>query len=340
MSDVGMGDSGMGDMRAIVQRGYGDPGEVLELRDVTRPEPGAHEVLVRVRASSVNPADWFQLVGRPYVLRLGLGLARPKRRVRGKDVAGTVEAVGSKVTRWSPGAEVFGELPDGAYAEYAVVAEDAALASKPANLGYPEAAAVPLAGITALQGLRDAGGVRVGHRVLVCGASGGVGTFAVQIAKSLGAHVTGVCGTGALDLVRSIGADEVVDYTKEDFTRGDVRYDVIFDLVGNHAPSAYRRVLGRDGVYVAASGMPGGNMLGPLPYLLRVALSSPRGRPTMKPFLAKSNPDDLTALAKLIESDELRPVIGRTYGFTEIAAALSGQGEGHARGKTVVTIAP
>lgn len=324
-------------MRAIVQHGYGDPREVLGARDIDRPEPGDQEVLVRVHASSVNPADWFQLVGRPYVFRLWFGLVRPRRRVRGKDVAGTVEVVGPKVTRWRPGAEVFGELPSGAYADYAVVGEDA-LAPKPANLDFPEAAAVPLAGITALQGIRDAGGVRTGHRVLVNGASGGVGTFAVQVAKSLGAHVTGVCSTGGLHLVRSIGADEVVDYTREDFTRGEQFYDVIFDLIGNHPLSAYRRVLRRDGVYVAATGMPGGDVLGPLPYLLRVALSFLRGGPKMKPFAAKPNSDDLAALAKLIEAGQMRPVIEHTYGFAEIAAALAKQAEGHARGKTVVTI--
>ncbi|WP_267242267.1 NAD(P)-dependent alcohol dehydrogenase [Streptomyces sp. PR69] len=325
-------------MKAIVQRGYGDPREVLELGELDRPEPGDHEVLVRVRASSVNPADWMTLVGLPHVLRLASGLTRPRRRVRGKDVAGIVEAVGRKVTRWQPGAEVFGELPHGAYAEYAVAAEDA-LAPKPASLGFPEAAAVPLAGITALQGLRDIGGVRAGHRVLVNGASGGVGTFAVQIARSLGAHVTGVCSTGGVDLVRSVGADAVVDYTREDFTRDGQPYDVIFDLVGNHALSAYRRVLRRDGTYVAASGMPGGDVLGPLPYILRVALPSVRGGPRMKPLTAKANPDDLATLAKLIEADEVRPVIECAYGFPEIAAALARQGEGHARGKTVVTIA-
>lgn len=319
-------------MKAIVQRGYGDPREVLEVQDIDRPEPGDHEVLVRVQASSVNPADWMPLVGRPYVLRLGFGPTRPKHRVRGKDVAGTVEAVGSKVTRWRPGAEVFGELPHGAYAQYAIAGENA-LAAKPANLGFPEAAAVPLAGLTALQGIRDAAAVRAGHRVLINGASGGVGTFAVQVAKSLGAHVTGVCSTSSLDLVRSTGADEVVDYTKEDFTRGESPYDVIFDLVGSHAPSAYRRVLRRDGVCVVATGMPGGDVLGPLPYILRAALSR-----RMKPFAAKPDPDDLTTLGKLIEADDVRPVIEHTYGFSEIAAALARQGEGHARGKIVVNI--
>lgn len=330
-------------MKAIVQRRYGDPGDVLELRGIDRPEPGDHEVLVRVHASSVNPADWLELVGRPYVLRPLFGLGRPRRRIRGKDVAGTVEAVGSKVTRLRPGAEVFGELPGGGYAEYAVAAEDA-LALKPAGLGFPEAAAVPLAGITALQGIRDAGGVKPGHRVLVNGASGGVGTFAVQVAKSLGARVTGVCGSRNLDLVRSIGADEVIDHTRDDFTRdgltrGERPYDVIFDLVGNHALSACRRVLRRDGVYVAATGAPGGALLGPLPYLLRVGLTSLRGGPKMKPFAAKPNPGDLAALAELTGTGEVRPVIGQVYGLADAATALARQGEGRAaHGKTVVTV--
>ncbi|MHC0430809.1 NAD(P)-dependent alcohol dehydrogenase [Streptomyces sp. O3] len=326
-------------MKAIVQRGYGDPRDVLELRDVGRPEPGGREVLVRVHASSVNPADWIPLVGRPYVLRLGFGLTRPRSRVRGKDVAGTVEAVGPEVTRWRPGDAVFGELPAGAYAEYAVAAEDA-LAPKPASLGFPEAAAVPLAGVTALQGLRDAAGVRPGHRVLVNGASGGVGTFAVQIAKSLGAHVTGVCGASGQDLVRSLGADETVDYAAEDFTRGEASYDAVLDLVGSHPLSAYRRVLRRGGVCVVATGMPGGEFLGPLPYLLLAALSPARSGRRVKSFVAKPNSDDLTALAKLIEADEVRPVIERAYGFAQTATALAGQGEGHARGKTVVTVGP
>jgi NADPH:quinone reductase-like Zn-dependent oxidoreductase len=325
-------------MRAIVQHGYGHPRDVLELQDVDRPEPGDHEVVVRVGASSVNPADWMPLVGRPYVVRLGFGLTRPRRRVRGRDVAGVVEAVGPKVTRWRAGDEVFGELPYGAFAEYAVAAENV-LAPKPAGLGFPEAAAVPLAGITALQGLRDAGGVRAGHRVVINGASGGVGTFAVQIAKSLGAHVTGVCATSGLDLVRTIGADAVVDYTSEDFTQAGEPYDVIFDLVGSHALSAYRKALHRDGVCVVATGMPGGDVLGPIPYLLRAALSSSRGGPRTTSFAAKSSSDDLTALAKLIEAGEVRPVIEHTYAFSEIAAALARQGEGHARGKTVVTVA-
>ncbi|KOX22090.1 NAD(P)-dependent alcohol dehydrogenase [Nocardiopsis sp. NRRL B-16309] len=324
-------------MKAIAQSRYGEPQDVLELRDVERPEPGDHQVLVRVHASSVNPADWFELAGLPYVLRLAFGLARPRNPVRGKDVAGTVEAVGSRVTRWQRGAAVFGELNAGAYAEFVLAKEDE-LAQAPAGLALAEAAAVPLAGVAALQGLRDTAGVRPGHRVLVNGASGGVGTFAVQIAKALGAHVTGVCSAANAELVTSIGADEVIDYTREDFTRGAEPYDVVFDLVGSHTPAAYRRVLRRDGVYVSATGMPGGPVLGPLPYLLRVMLASLRGGPRMKPFAAKRNADDLAALATMIESGQVRPVIDRSYGLADAAQALARQGRGHARGKTVVTV--
>jgi NADPH:quinone reductase-like Zn-dependent oxidoreductase len=324
-------------MKAVVQRRYGNPRDVLEFRDVGRPEPGKGEVLLRVHASSVNPADWFTLVGRPYVLRAAFGLTRPKHPIPGRDVAGTVEAVGPNVTRLRPGDEVYGELPGGAYAEYAVAAEDA-LAPKPANLGFAEAAAVPLAGITALQGMRDVGGVRAGHRVLINGASGGVGTFAVQVARSLGAQVTGVCSTRNLDLVRAIGADEVIDYTREDFTRSERSYDVIFDFAGSQSPQAYRRVLHPNGVYIPSAGRKGGAVLGPLPYMLRVALSSLRPGPKTKFFVAKSNPDDLTALARLIEAGEVTPVLDRTYSLPETADALTYQGEGHAQGKTVVTV--
>lgn len=324
-------------MKAIVQSDYGSPGDVLEFRDVDRPEPRGGEVLVRVRASSVNAADWFTLVGHPYVLRLAFGVRRPKHPIPGKDVAGIVEAVGPGVTRFAPGDEVYGELTAGAYAEYAVASQDV-LARKPVGVGFAQAAAVPLAGITALRGLRDAGKVHAGQRVLVNGASGGVGTFAVQVAKSFGAHVTGVCSTSNIDLVHTTGADEVVDYTREDFTRGDQAYDVIFDLVGNHTMSAYRRALHRDGVYVCATGMPGGKVLGPLPYIGRVALSSLRGRPAMRVFAAKSSAADLAELGRLIEAGEVRPVVQRTVTLAETPDALAQQGRGHAQGKTVVTV--
>ncbi|WP_017597505.1 NAD(P)-dependent alcohol dehydrogenase [Nocardiopsis lucentensis] len=326
-------------MRAIVQRAYGGPADVLEFGEVDRPEPGEDGVLLRVHASSVNPADWLRTVGRPYVLRPVFGLPRPKPPIPGKDVAGTVEAVGPGATRLRPGDEVYGELPGGAYAEY-VVAAETALARKPTNLDFAEAAAVPLAGLTALRGIRDAGAVRAGHRVLVNGASGGVGTFAVQIARSLGAHVTGVCGTRNLDLVRSIGADEAVDYTREDFTRGERSYDVILDLVGNHPLKAYRRVLRADGVYVAASGEPGGAVLGPLPYLLGVMVSSLRRRPRMTVLAAKPDPDDLAALTRLIEDGHVAPVVDRVHPLDRAAGALADQGAGHRRGKTVLTVTP
>jgi NADPH:quinone reductase-like Zn-dependent oxidoreductase len=325
-------------MKAIVQTRYGNAADVLEFRDVARPRPGDDEVLVRVAASSVNPADWFPLVGRPYVLRPMFGLIRPRHPIPGRDVAGTVEAVGARVTRLRPGDEVYGELSGGALAEYAVAAADA-VAPKPANLGLAEAAAVPLAGLTALQGLRDGARVRPGHRVLINGATGGVGTFAVQIARSLGAHVTGVVRTDGLDLIRSLGADEVVDYTTVDFTRGRSSYDVIFDLVGNHPVRAYRGVLRPGGVYVASAGRLGGPILGPLPYLARVFLSSMRRGPTRATvFAAKSNADDLVALAGLIEAGQVTPVIDRRFALPEAADALGHQALGHARGKTIVTV--
>lgn len=323
-------------MRAIVQHGYGDPRQVLEFEDIDRPTPGDHEVLVRVEAAAVNAKDRMEVAGHPYVFRLALGLPRPRRRVLGADLAGTVEAVGSKVTRWRSGDEVFGELPQGTFAEY-VVAAEGALSPKPARLGFAEAAAVPLAGITALQGLRAAG-VRPGDRVAINGASGGVGTFAVQIAKAQGAHVTAVCRTDALDLVRSIGADDVVDYTTEDFTRRHESYDRILDMVGSHGPAEYRRALRPGGSCVAASGMPGGKVLGPLPYLLRAMLAPSRNGSTVTTLSARPNPDDLAELTRLTEAGRLEPVIDRAYGLSDVPAALAAQGEGHVRGKTVVTI--
>ncbi|WP_306362760.1 NAD(P)-dependent alcohol dehydrogenase [Nocardia sp. CC227C] len=324
-------------MQALFQREYGSPSEVLELREIERPTPGIGEVLVRVRASSVNPADWLTLRGRPYVARPGFGFVRPKHRVPGKDVAGIVEAVGPNVTRFQRGDAVYGELPGGAYGEFAVAAADA-VAIKPANLDFAAAAAVPLAGITALQGIHDRGAVRAGQRVLVNGASGGVGTFAIQIAKSLDAHVTGVCSARNLDLVRSIGADEVIDYTRVDFTRGPRRYHLVFDLIGNHTMSGYRRVLEPDGVYVCATGMPGGPVFGPLPYLLRVLLASLRGGPAMRVLVARPTAADLSTLTRLIEDGRVTPVVDRVVPLAEAADALASQGAGHARGKTVITV--
>ncbi|MBE1875536.1 NAD(P)-dependent alcohol dehydrogenase [Myceligenerans pegani] len=323
-------------MRAIVQHGYGDPGEVLRVEDVEHPAPGDREVLVRVEAASVNAKDWMEVAGHPYLFRLALGPFRPRNPVPGADVAGVVETVGPKVTRWRPGDEVFGELPRGTFAEYALATEDA-VAPKPAGLGFAEAAAVPLAGITALQGIRAAR-VRPGHRVLINGASGGVGTFAVQIAKSQGAHVTGVCRTDALDLVRSIGADDVVDYTEEDFTRREGSYDRILDMVGSHSLADYRRALRSGGRCVVATGMPGGKVLGPLPYLLQAMSAGSRNGSTVTTLSAKPNPEDLAELTRLADAGQLRPAVDRTYELSDAPAAVAAQGAGHARGKTVVTI--
>lgn len=325
-------------MKAIVQSGYGDPDGVLELRDVEPPPLGGREVLVRVHASSVNPADRMTLTGRPYALRPMFGLLGPRHRIPGKDMAGSVEAVGAEVTELMPGDRVYAELRAGAFAEYAVARADL-VARMPGSLDFVEAASIPLAGVTALQGMRDAGGVRAGHRVLVNGASGGVGTFAVQIARSLGAHVTGVCRTRNVDLVRSLGADEVVDYTRADFTEGGERYDAILDLIGNHPVSAYRRILNADGVYVAASGSPGGALFGPLPYIARAAVASLRpGSRQVKVLSASPNAQDLTELTRLFDAGELEPTIDRTFDLTQAADALAHQLAGHARGKTVVTV--
>jgi NADPH:quinone reductase-like Zn-dependent oxidoreductase len=289
----------------------------------------------------VNPGDWFGVVGQPYVLRLAFGLGRPRRAIPGRDVAGTVEAVGANVTRFRPGDRVYGELPGGGYAEVVVGVADS-FALIPSTLDIAEAAAVPLAGGTALRGLRDAGGVREGRRVLINGASGGVGTFAVQIARSLGAEVIAVCHARNIDLIRSIGADEVIDYTVDDFTApgGSRRpYDVIFDLIGNHTISGYRRVLSPTGVYVASAGRLGGKAFGPLPFLMRVLASSLRpGRQRVRAFAGRPRAADLVALGQLIEAGDVRPVIDRRYGLAETAQALAYQGDGHAQGKTIVMV--
>ncbi|WP_017622749.1 NAD(P)-dependent alcohol dehydrogenase [Nocardiopsis chromatogenes] len=325
-------------MRAIVQDGYGEPTAVLRLREHGRPQPRGGEVLVRVAASSVNPADRMVSAGRPYVLRAVFGLSRPRHRVPGKDVAGTVEEVGPGVTRFRPGDEVFGELPSGAYAEYAVAGQDL-LAHKPESVAFTEAAAVPVAGVAALQGVRDAGGVRPdrpGLRVLVNGASGGVGTFAMQIAKAYGAHVTAACGAHARDLVLSIGADEALDRAGEDLGHG---YDVVFDLAGDRPLRTFRRALRSGGVYVAATGRPGGAVLGPLPYLGRVGLSSLGPSPRMRVFAAKQSADDLAELARLMDEEKVAPVIEAEYPLARTAEALTTQARGRRRGKTVVNVA-
>jgi NADPH:quinone reductase-like Zn-dependent oxidoreductase len=325
-------------MRAIVQDEYGSP-EVLEPRDIGRPEVAAGEVLLRVRAAGVNPADWAIVGGLPYIARPVYGLRKPKNAVRGTDVAGTVEGVGAGVTRFRPGDEVFGWCGGlgGAFAEYASVSEDA-LALRPANLTFEQAAAVPMAGLVALQALRDHGGVRAGHRVLINGASGSIGTFAVQIAKAFGAEVTGVCSTRNVDMVRSIGADHVVDYTQEDFTRKDRRYDFILDNVANRSLSDLRRALTPTGTLVPNGGgfnnhwfASGGRVVGA--HLLNRFVGH-----RLRPFLVSPKLEDLVALKELIEAGKVTPVIDRTYPLGETPEAVGHVGGGHARGKVVITV--
>jgi NADPH:quinone reductase-like Zn-dependent oxidoreductase len=321
-------------VRAVVHERYGSS-EVLELREIDTPVLDDDAVLVRVRAASVNPMDWYGMTGRPWIARPSFGMRRPREPVLGVDFAGMVEAVGAGVTGLEPGDEVYG-AHHGALAEY-VCARDA-VAPKPDNLSFEQAAAVPVAALTALQALRDKGMVQPGQKVLVNGASGGVGTFAVQIAKALGAEVTGVCSTGKVELVRSLGAHHVVDYTREDFTRGERRYDLLLDIAGSRSFSDCRRVLAA-GARVIVMGAPKGTrLLGPLPHMLGMRLGAVgSGRKTVF-FVAKLNSTDLGALSKLLESGQVTPVIDRRHGLGDVAEAFRYLGEGHARGKIVVTL--
>ncbi len=321
-------------MKAIVYHRYGGP-EVLRCEEVEKPTPGDDEVLVRVRAAAVNPMDYGLMSG-TYLMRLMTGLRRPKRTRPGADLAGEVEAVGRSVTRFRPGDAVFG-VARGAFAEYVCAPEDK-LAVKPANISFEQAAAIPVAGSTALQGLRDKGRVQPGQKVLITGASGGVGTFAVQIAKALGAEVTAVCSTRSADLVRSIGADRVIDYTREDFTRSTTRYDLIFDAVGNRPLSACRRVMTPRGIFVPVGVRAGGRWIGPLPHLLRLLASRPLVRQTVAFFVARITPEDLHALAQLIEAGKVTPVVDRCYPLSEVPEAVRHLKEGHPCGKVVVTV--
>ncbi|ONI89166.1 NAD(P)-dependent alcohol dehydrogenase [Saccharothrix sp. ALI-22-I] len=321
-------------MKAIVQDMYGDP-DVLEFREVDRPEPGERQVLVRVHAAGVNIADWFIMTGTPYFLRLaGFGLRTPKRTTPGTDVAGVVEAVGGGVTRFKPGDEVFGE-GKATFAEYACADEDD-LVAKPAGVTFEEAAGLPLAGITALQGVRDAAKLTAGQRLLVNGSSGGVGHFAVQIAKSMGAEVTAVCGPNNVELVRELGADHVVDYSREDFTRTSERYDAILDHIMNHPFSVLLRLLTPTGALMPNSGN-GGKWLGGGRHRLKAEVIRPFTRRRMAPFLGKTTRADLEELARLAESGQLRTVVGHTYPLSDTARAIQHVAGGHARGKVVVT---
>ena len=322
-------------MQAIVGEEYGGP-EVLELRDVDVPALHPDGVLVRVRASSVNPYDWHVMRGLPRLVRLSEGSSRPKQPIRGVDVAGVVEAVGENVTAFRPGDEVFGAKA-GALAEYVCAGPKNVLAAKPAGLTFEQAAAIPLAGVTALQALRDKGRLEAGQRVLVNGAAGGVGTFAVQIAKALGADVTGVCSTRNVDLVTSIGADRVLDYAEVDFARSGERYDLVLDNVGNRSLSDLRRALTPHGALVVVGGG-GGNWIGPMMLPLRAAMLSPFVGQRLLPFLAKHTQDDLLVLKELAETGKIVPVIDRTYPLAEAAEAIRYLETGHARGKVVVAV--
>ncbi|GLW07622.1 NADPH:quinone reductase [Microtetraspora sp. NBRC 13810] len=322
-------------MKAIVQEKYGSA-EVLRLGEIDKPVPGHDEVTVRVRATSVTHGDWVTTTGLPYLGRLAFGLRRPGRKVPGRDIAGEVEAIGKNVTRFQPGDEVYAEVAAGGFAEYARVSEDL-LCPKPANLTFEQAAAIPWAANTALQGLRDRGGIERGQQVLINGASGGVGTFAVQIAKSFGAEVTGVCSTRNVKLVRSIGADHVVDYTREDFTKSDRRYDLIFDLAGNHSLSDCRRVLTPGGTLVLSSSK-GGRWFGPVGRLLGALVLSPFVRQSVRTFMARRSQKNLADLKEMVESGQITPAIDRTYPLSEVAEAMRYFSEEHARAKIVITV--
>jgi NADPH:quinone reductase-like Zn-dependent oxidoreductase len=326
-------------VKAIVQDNYGGV-EALEFRDVPAPVTGDDEVLVEVRAAAVNAWDWHMMRGDPYLARLMTGAPRrPKRTVRGRDLAGVVAAVGRNVTGFRPGDEVYGDTgaAEGAFAEFACVPANQ-VARKPATLTFAEAAAVPLAGNTALMGLREAGDVQAGQRVLVNGASGGVGTFAVQLATSFGAHVTGVCSTRNVELVRGLGADEVVDYTRDDFTTG--RYDVVLDLVGNRSLTALRRAAGPRGTVVLSGGgvYRGGSAVGPIGLIIRAQLAGRFVRQRVVVLGEVPGTANLDALRELVEAGEVTPVVDRTYPLSEAAAAIRYVEEEHARAKVVLTV--
>jgi len=322
-------------MKAIVTDSYGTP-DVLTFRDVETPTIGDDDLLVRVHAASVNPLDWHYTTGTPYLLRISGGLRRPKRRIRGVDLAGHVESVGANVTAFKPGDAVFGSAP-GSFAEYASVTEND-VAHMPSAVTFQEAAAMPVAALTALQGLRDHAKVRAGQSVLINGAGGGVGTFAVQIAKSFGAEVTGVCSTRNVEIVRSLGADHVIDYTQHDFVSDDRRYDVMVDNVGNRSLSDCRRVLTRNGTYVILGGPKTGKWLGPVKRLVAGKVRFMFASQRSVTFLAKETTTELLALVELIESGQVRSVIDRRYPLSDVADAVRYLAEGHASGKVVISV--
>jgi NADPH:quinone reductase-like Zn-dependent oxidoreductase len=328
-------------MKAIVYREYGSP-DVLRWEDMERPTPGDDGVLIRVRAASVNPLDWKLMKGGPYILRLLMGLFQPKLKRPGVDVAGEVEAIGRNVTEFKPGDTVFGTCR-GALAEYACTSASpggsrSTLVLKPESVTFEQAAAAPIAALTALQGLRDKGRIRSGQKVLINGASGGVGTFAVQIAKSFGAEVTGVCSTKNVEMVRSLGADRVVDYTREDFTRNRRCYDLLFDCVGNHSLAACRRVLNSKGILVMVGAPSDAHLSALLARLIAALVLSKIGSQKLALFLARSNKEDLVLISELMATGKVIPVIDRRYRLSEVGEAFRYAADGHARGKVVITL--
>ena len=322
-------------MKAIVRDKYGPP-DGVDLQEVEKPEVTDAGLLVRVRAASVNRVDWYDVTGTPWIARPMTGLRGPESRFTGRDFAGTVEAVGNRVTDLRPGDEVFGgKKGGGSFAEYIGVPAD--VARKPPGLTFEEAAAVPVAALTALQGLRDHGQLQPGQKVLVNGASGGVGTFAVQIAKALGAEVTGVCSTRNVEQARSLGADHVIDYTAEDFTRTGQRYDLILDIAGSKSWSQCRRVLNPNAILVIV-GAEGSRLMGPLGHIAKMRLGALRGSQKAVFFVANFNEPDLAVLSDLLETGKVKPVVERRYELVEAADALRYMGEGHARGKIVIGV--
>ena len=323
-------------MHAVMHRCYGEP-TVLRVEKIAKPKPGKGQVLIKVRATSVNPAEWYGTTGQPYMIRLMNGVGAPEGPRLGFDMAGVVEAVGPEVTSFKPGDEVYGGV-GGAFAEYVLGREKGAIVAKPENMTFEEAAAIPIAAITALQGLRDQGRIAAGQKVLINGASGGVGTYAVQIAKALGAEVTGVCSTRNVEMVRSLGADHVVDYTQHNFTEGNERYDLILDNIGNHGFYHLEKVMNPRGIIVVVGGSKKGPFLGPIK---RIVWSKVVGHfidPQIAFFIASVNKADLELLANLVREGKMKTVIDRRYPLEQTGAALDYLGGGHARGKVVVTV--
>jgi len=323
-------------MNAIIYRCYGSA-DVLELERIEKPVPADNEVLIKVKAAAVNPLDWHYMRGSPYIMRLiGVGIGKPENTRLGRDFAGTVEAVGSKVTQFEPGDDVFGGA-SGAFADYVTIVEDKGLVIKPVNISFEQAASSPIAAITALQALRDKGQIKLGQKVLINGASGGVGTFAVQIAKSYGAEVTGVCSGRNEAMVRSLGADHVINYKQQDYTELGQKYDLIIDMVGNHGLSANRKVMTPEGKLIMVGGAKG-NWIAPLKGPLKAMMYSPFVGQEFVMFIAQMRKQDLAVLGKLMSSGEVTPVIDRSYALKEVPDAIRYSEEGHARGKIIITM--